>query len=127
MTVTAALGGFAALSGMRNAENAIAAKRLPAIFSTKYHRYVSLAYYLLLFGTFLFWSSQTLVLRGSLFYSLHGRLALLTVIFAIIGIISAIPMLARPPRLRWLHWVTNMTAYLLLLATIFLGVLRLFN
>jgi hypothetical protein len=127
LTITAVLGAFAALSGLKNANNAKAAKKLPRIFASKYHRYVSLAYYLLLFGTFLFWASQTLELRGALFYTLHGRLALLTVIFAAIGLISAVPMLARPPKLRWFHWVANMTAYLLLLATIFLGILRLFT
>ena len=85
LSVAAVLGGFSALSGLRNAGNADRAKRLPRIFASKYHRYVSLAYYLLLFGTFLFWSSQTFALRGSLFYSLHGRIALLTVIFAVAG------------------------------------------
>jgi hypothetical protein len=127
LSITAVLGAFAALSGMRNSKDAKAAKRLPKIFSSKYHRYISLAYYLLLFGTFLFWASQTLALRGALFYTLHGRLALLTVIFATVGLISAVPMLAKTPKLRWFHWVANMTAYLLLLATIILGILRLFN
>ncbi len=127
LSATAVIGAFSALSGLRNAENANFAKRLPRIFSSKYHRYVSLAYYVLLFGTFLFWASQTLELRGALFFSLHGRLALLTVIFAILGIVSGVPMLTRPPKLRWFHWVSNMTAFLLLLATIILGVLRLFN
>lgn len=127
LSFTAMLGGFSALSGLRNAENAQRAKRLPRFFSSKYHRYVSLAYYVLLFGTFLFWSTQTFELRGALFYSLHGRLALLTIIFSVVGIASGIPMLSRPPKWRMLHWVSNMTAYLLLLVTIFLGVLRLFS
>lgn len=60
LSATAVLGGFSALSGLRNAENANVARRLPRVFASKYHRYVSLAYYLLLFGTFLFWTSQTL-------------------------------------------------------------------
>lgn len=127
LSVTAVLGGFSALSGIRNAENAKAAKRLPKFFARKYHRYVSLAFYLLLFGTFLFWAAQTFELRGALFYSLHGRLALLTMIFSAVGIISGIPMLSRPSKLRWIHWVSNMTAYLLLLATVILGILRIFT
>lgn len=127
LSATAVLGGFSALSGLRNAENAKAARRLPRLFAIQYHRYVGLAFYLLLFGTFLFWAGQTFELRGALFYSLHGRLALLTVVFSAVGIISGIPMLSKPPKLRWLHWVSNMTAYLLLLATIILGILRLFT
>jgi DMSO/TMAO reductase YedYZ molybdopterin-dependent catalytic subunit len=127
LSITAVLGGFSALSGLKNAENARAAKALPKFFAKKYHRYVSAVYYLLLFGTFLFWAAQTFELRGALFYSLHGRLALLTMIFSIIGIISGLPMLAKPSRLRWLHWVSNMTAYLLLLATVVLGILKLFT
>jgi len=127
LSVTAVLGGFSALSGIRNAENAKAAKQLPKFFARKYHRYFSLAFYVLLFGTFLFWAAQTFELRGALFYSLHGRLALLTMIFSTVGIISGIPMLSRPAKLRWLHWVSNMTAYLLLLATVILGILRIFT
>ena len=127
LTACAGLGAFSALSGIRNAEGAKLARRLPGFFARRYHRYVSAAYYLLLFATFLFWAAQTFELRGAVFYSLHGRLALLTILFAAAGLISGLPMLSHPPKLRWLHWVSNMTAYLLLLVTIVLGVLRLFS
>lgn len=63
-SVAAVLGGFSALSGLRNSQSARIAKRLPGILSKKYHRYVSAGYYLILFATFAFWALQTQDLRG---------------------------------------------------------------
>lgn len=124
LSVAAVLGGFSALSGMRNSQSANLARKIPAIFAKKYHRYVSAIYYLVLFVTFTYWALQTYDLRGAIFYSLHGRMALLTVLFSLVGIISGIPMLSESSRFRFIHWVSNVTAYVLLLITIIFGILR---
>jgi hypothetical protein len=63
-------------------------------------------------------------MRGSLFYSAHGRLALATVIFSAAGILTTIPLLRGFDRVRTIHWSLNMTAYVLFLITILLGILR---
>jgi DMSO/TMAO reductase YedYZ molybdopterin-dependent catalytic subunit len=123
LSVAAGLGTFSALSGMRNSQTATLAKRIPAIFAKRYHRYVSGAFYLLLFGTFLFWALETYDLRGALFYTLHGRMALLTVLFGLVGVLTGLPMLSGD-RIRVAHWVANMTAFLLLIVTIALGIAR---
>jgi hypothetical protein len=54
-------------------------------------------------------------------------LALLTVLFSIVGVVSGIPMLSDSSRFRFVHWVSNMTAYTLLLVTIVLGILRVYG
>ena len=123
-SVAVVLGGFSVLSGMRNSQSAKLARKIPAIFAKKYHRYVSAIYYLVLFVTFTFWALQTYDLRGAIFYTLHGRMALLTIVFSVVGIVSGIPMLSGSSRFRLVHWVSNVTAYVLLLITIILGVLR---
>jgi len=127
LSLAAVLGGFSALSGIRNSQSAVLAKKIPPIFAKRYHRYVSGVFYLVVFSAFLYWALVTYDLRGAVFYSLHGRLALLTVLFSIVGVISGIPMLSDSSRFRFVHWVSNMTAYALLLVTIVLGLLRVYG
>jgi hypothetical protein len=124
LSIAAVLGGFSALSGTRNSKYAGFARKIAAIFAKKFHRYVSVIYYLVLFVTFIYRAIQTYDLRGAVFYSLHGRLVLLTVLFSLVGIVSGIPMLSEASNPRLVHWVSNVTAYLLFLITMILGVLR---
>ena len=122
LSVAAVFGTFSAFSGMRNSRQAGVASRLPAIFAKKYHRYSSYAFYGMLFVVFLFWVAEVYASRGAVFYTLHGRLALLTVAFGFVGAITGSSMLKDPRRFVTVHWVANMSAYLLLLITIALGI-----
>jgi len=124
LSIAAVLGGFSALSGMRNSKSATIAKRIPAIFAKKYHRYVSASFYLILFSTFIYWSITTYDLRGAVFYTFHGRIALLTILFSVVGVVSGIPILGGSGKFKLMHWMSNMGAFLLLLITIVLGIMR---
>ena len=99
------------------------ADRIPDFFDRRYHRYVSVAFYLVMILTFLYWISITQELRGAIFYSLHGRLALLTIVFALAGIMTGVGMRSDPKRYRYVHWVSNLTALSLMVVTVILGVL----
>jgi hypothetical protein len=123
MTVALALGAFSTVSGLRNSSDRKLASRIPDFFPRRYHRYVSIAFYLLMILTFLYWIGVTQQLRGAVFYSLHGRLALLTIIFAIGGIVTGAGMRSNPDRYRYAHWVLNLTALSLMVVTVVLGVL----
>ncbi len=123
LSVAAVFGTFSALSGMRNSRQAGIASKLPAIFQKKYHRYSSYVFYGMFFLVFVFWVITTLSNRGAVFYTLHGRLALLTVAFGLAGALTGSSMLSDPRRYATIHWVANMSAYLLLLVTIALGIL----
>ena len=123
MTLALALGVFSVVSGLRNSLDKKVADRVPDLFLRKYHRYVSIAFYLIMILTFMYWASITLQLRGAIFYSLHGRLALLTMVFAFAGIATGIGMGKDPKRYRFVHWVSNLTAISLMAITVLLGVL----
>jgi hypothetical protein len=123
MTLALVLGVFSTISGLRNSMDKKVADRIPDLFLRKYHRYVSIAFYLVMILTFVYWISITWELRGAIFYSLHGRLALLTIVFAVAGIITGIGMSKNPKRYRFVHWVTNLTALSLMVVTIVLGML----
>lgn len=123
MTLALVLGAFSTVSGLRNSLDKKVADRIPDFFMRRYHRYLSIAFYLIMILTFMYWISITLQLRGAIFYSLHGRLALLTIVFAFVGIITGIGMGKDPKRYRFVHWVSNLTAISLMVVTIVLGVL----
>ena len=84
---------------------------------------MSVMFYALFILTFIYWVGVTQDLRGAVFYSLHGRLALLTMVFAFFGIITGIGMMKDPKHYRFAHWVSNLTCLSLMAVTMVLGVL----
>jgi hypothetical protein len=123
MTVALVLGVYSTISGMGNSLDKKVAKRIPDIFASNYHRYVSIAFYLVMFLTFFYWIAITYQLRGAIFYSLHGRIALLTIVFGVAGIITGIGMGKDPIRYRFAHWACNLTVISLMIITMILGLL----
>ena len=123
MTLALALGIYSTISGLGNSLDKKVARRIPDIFASRYHRYASYAFYLVMFLTFIYWISVTYQLRGAIFYSLHGRIALLTIAFGVAGIITGVGMGRDPKRYRFAHWVCNLTVMSLLIVTILLGLL----
>ena len=123
LTITAVIGGVSLITGLRNSSSREISSRIPELLPKRYHRYVSFAYYAMLLLVFLAWATITFDNRGAIFFTFHGRMALITVIFSVIGILTSIPLLAGSARWRTIHFVTNVGGYLLLLITIVLGVL----
>jgi len=123
LSFAAIIGFFAALSGLRNSSTTELAGRIPELFPKRYHRYISGTYYFVLFAAFIFWAFSTYDYRGAVFYSLHGRLALITVLFSLVGLVTGLILQSDPKRYRVTHFVFNMAGYLLLLVTIALGII----
>jgi hypothetical protein len=124
MSVALVLGAFSLVTGLANSADKKISSMVPNIFGWRYHRNVSIAFYAVMVLTFLFWSGVTLEFRGAVFYSLHGRLALITILFALAGIFTGLGMARSPGRYRYWHWVTNLTTFSLFVITVVLGILR---
>jgi hypothetical protein len=122
MSIAAVLGTFSVYSGVRMSREGRLGRLPPAILGKNYHRSVSVLFYAILFIAFLLWALETEDLRGAVFYTFHGRMALTTVFVGVVGAASGIGMIYNPKRLKWLHWTANLTCYILLLITIALGV-----
>jgi len=122
LSIGAVLGTFTAYSGIRISQEARVGRRPPEMFGKGYHRTISFLFYGILIVAFLLWSLRVEDLQGELFFTLHGRLALITVLVGVVGIASGVVMIFDPKRLKWLHWSANLTCYFLLLITIALGV-----
>ncbi|MCX6651313.1 MAG: hypothetical protein NT131_06635 [Methanomassiliicoccales archaeon] len=121
MSLAAFIGFLAALTGMRNSRIKSISKLFPKIVPRIYHRWLSVLYYVVYFGTFIVWSMTFYSNRGQIYFTLHGQVGLLSFILAIAGIITGLVMWKRPAKLWRCHWVFNMASYFLMIVTIVLG------
>lgn len=123
LSLAALFGGLATVSGMRFSQRSTFWRDLPAWFSRRLHTGSSVAYIVLLFLTFAFWVGRTLEQRGSVFYSMHGRLALVVIVIAAVGLLTGAALSRGRERARAAHFYANVFSYLLLLGTILSGLI----
>jgi len=120
-SLAALLGLMAGITGVRNSTNKFMRGLVPLEVPRKLHRYIGATYYAVFLGTFALWGTQYYSAKGTIFHTGHGILALTTLIVAVLSIVSGALMLHRPRKWRAVHWCLVVAAYLLLLATIALG------
>ena len=121
LLLAAFAGLLSALTGMRNSRIKAISKWFPKEVPRILHRWLSVLYYLVFFGTFLLWSVTFYNDEGQIYFTLHGQLGLLSFLLAIVGIVTGLAMWKRPARWWKYHWVFNMASYLLMLAAIVTG------
>jgi hypothetical protein len=83
-SLTFVFGGFSIVSGLRRAGKIDSIELPEFIESRKFHFFLTTPYFIAAIITFTYWIIQTFLLKGSVFYSLHGLIALIS----IIGLIS---------------------------------------
>ncbi|MFA5313756.1 MAG: hypothetical protein WC375_10665 [Methanomassiliicoccales archaeon] len=121
MVLAGLLGLMAALSGMRNSRFKAVSSLFPKIVPRIFHRWISIAYYLVFFGTFIAWSIVYSGDGGGLFHTLHGQVGLMAAILGVIGIATGFVMMKRPVKLWKVHWVANMGSFLLFIVAMLTG------
>jgi hypothetical protein len=117
------LGGIALMTGLKFSREYDYFKDLPNFINRKFHMIISITYAVFLISILIFWFGQTFLSRGSILYTVHGYLALSTVILQIIGVISGIRRIRRGPTRKNWHFNTNLYSFILLIVTILLGFL----
>ncbi|MDD1771449.1 MAG: hypothetical protein LUQ09_00850 [Methanomassiliicoccales archaeon] len=121
MALAAFLGLLSALTGMSNSRIKIISKIFPKGVPRAFHRWLSALYYIVYFGTFAALSMTFYSDKGQIFYTLHGQIGLLSVILAVVGIVTGLVMWKRPAKLWRYHWAFNFASYVLMIVTIMLG------
>ena len=96
-TVGGVFGAFAALSGISFKE-----RWWRGFFDRDVHRFTAIAYTLILTLTLIYWVWQTIDLRGEVFYSTHGMLALGAFLSNMLGI-AVLPFRKRWDVIRSMH------------------------
>lgn len=124
LTIAAILGGLSLIGGLRFSRETRFWRDLPDWFSRQFHIGVSWAFFAVLYPVFTYWVVSTIIKRGDIFYSSHGMLALLAVSLLTIGLVTAYLLDKGNEKARQVHIGANLLGYLMLLATIVFGLIR---
>ena len=121
MSLAALFGIVTVATGMHNSRIKSLRSLIPVGIPRRLHRYSAVTYYSLFIGTFLLWTNSFYATQGRLFFTLHGQMGLMAVLFAMVGIATGLVKLWKPLVLWRVHITSNVIAILLLFATIILG------
>ncbi|NYT12724.1 MAG: molybdopterin-dependent oxidoreductase [Methanomassiliicoccales archaeon] len=120
MMVGAVLGTFSLVSGVQGGNRF--SKKVKKLFSLKFHIYTGYLFAVIMIPVFLYWSLETLVFRGNVYYSLHGALGLAMVLLLILSMLTGrYASLKRASRAGEAHLVLSVAMIVLLFVTIVLG------
>jgi hypothetical protein len=122
-SITFILGGFSIVSGLRK-EGRFDSLELPEfIESRKFHIFLTTIYLIAALMTFTYWIIQTFLLKGSVFYSLHGLIALISILGLIgTGITGLLNVKGITRQNSW-HLNLSTLSFILYTVTVIFGVL----
>jgi hypothetical protein len=124
MTLAALLGGVSLIGGLRFSRETRFWRDLPEWFTKEFHKGVAWGHFAVLYPVFAYWVVTTIIRRGDIFYSSHGILALSTVSLLSVGLVTGYALDKGKDGVRRVHMGANLLGYLLLLATIGFGLIR---
>ena len=119
-SVTGVVGTLAAVSGIMNGWRR--KRREHYFLSPRLHTYVGYLFAVLVLVVFIWWCFQTDYYRGEIFYTLHGQMALASVLLEMAGLVTGVLLVRRWEKARWWHWFFSVTGYIFFLITIGLGI-----
>ncbi len=115
-------GGIAMISGLKRSQFTEIFHDLPKFVNKKFHITFSIAYFLTSLSVFIYWTISTILNRGAIFYTFHGIIALLSIIFLIPGFITGLKKLKkRDQNQKTWHYKWNLYSFIFFLVTILLG------
>jgi hypothetical protein len=122
-SITLLLGGLATISGIHLAPELTQLRELPDFVNRKFHGVVSSAFILCSLGTFIYWSISTFLKQGSIFFTFHGILGLISMILLVIGGFEGILRFSTTEKKSSHHGRVALIGFGLFVATILLGFL----
>jgi hypothetical protein len=127
LSISFLFGGIALMSGLKNSSITKFFDRLPKIVNKKFHITVGIIYFVSSLSIFLYWFISTILNRGSILYTFHGIIALISIILIIPGAITGFKKLRKMDlKKRKRHYKWNLYSFYFFLATIILGFLLVF-
>jgi hypothetical protein len=123
-SVTLMFGGLAIISGLKPSPITESFRDLPKFVNRKFHIANSIAYFFSSVASFLYWTITTFLNLGAVFYTIHGILALGSIIFAIPAALTGIKKIKkRDSRKRTWHYRWTVASYSIFLITVIFGFL----
>ncbi len=122
MTVSAYFGSLAMLSGFKFSKRLEFGEKLPEMFSKRFHILTSIIYYASMLAVGIFWAWTAYMKKGGFPNLPHGYLASGVLVLAFTGIASGyLVRKMKGDNIRLFHFTVNILGYLLMLGTIFTG------
>jgi hypothetical protein len=127
LSVALVFGGLAIMSGLRKSPIMDFFHDLPKWMNKKFHIVVGTGYFLFSLSVFFYWITSTILNRGAIFYTVHGIIALISIVLLLLGIIAGLKK-SRKRDINNKTWHYKLTVYsfYLFLLTIILGFLLVF-
>lgn len=120
MMVGAVIGTFSLVSGVRGRGQV--SEKIKKLFPPKFHLYAGYLFAVIMIPMFLYWSLETLVFRGNVYYSLHGSLGLALILLLVLSLFTGrYASSKRASRAMEAHIVLSVVMIALLFMTIILG------
>lgn len=128
LSISFPLGGLAMMSGLKRSRITGFFDDLPKFMNKKFHIAVGMCYVITSISIFVYWIILTFLNRGTIFTTIHGIIALLSVILVIPGAITGIKKIKKCKNKEdnTIHYKLNLYSFYLFLATIILGFLLVF-
>jgi hypothetical protein len=128
LAISFLFGGLAIMSGLKRSPVTEFFRDLPKFINKKFHLTFSISYVLTSLSIFISWIISTILNRGSIFYTIHGIMALISVVLVIPGAITGIKKSRkRDSKKRTWHYKWNVYSFYFFIFTIILGFLLVFT
>ncbi len=127
LSISLLFGGVAIMTGLKRSPVTEFFHDLPKFVNRKFHITVGIGYFLTSLSVFLYWIISTFLNRGAILYTIHGIIALISIILVIPGAITGFKKSRkRDLKKRTWHYKWNVYSFYLFLLTIILGFLLVF-
>ncbi len=122
LSVAFLFGGIAMISGLKRSPVITYFHNLPKFVNKNFHIIFAIAYFLTSLSTFIYWMISTILNRGAIFYTIHGIIALLSIIFLILNVITGVKKTKRRDiRGKTWHYKFSIYSSIFFLSAILLG------
>jgi len=124
LSISLIFGGLAMMSGLKRSSETDFFRDLPKFVNKKFHIAVSIGYFLTSLIIFTYWIFSTILNRGAIFYTIHGIVALISIVLLIPGFITGFKKIQmRNIDSKTLHYKLSLYSFSSFLITIILGFL----
>ncbi|UCC18369.1 MAG: molybdopterin-dependent oxidoreductase [Promethearchaeota archaeon] len=90
LAISFLIGGLSGISGMKYTKRGKIFRKLPKFINIKFHIFTGLLFVFASMLTFISWLERTFVFQGRIFYTYHGILALISIIFLMTSYMSGV-------------------------------------
>lgn len=127
LSISLVFGGIAIMTGLKRSPITKFFHDLPKFVNKRFHIVVGICYFLTSLSFFLYWIISTIINRGAILYTIHGIIALTSIILVLPGVITGFKKSKkRDDKKRTWHYKLNVYSFCLFLLTITLGFLLVF-